>query len=204
MAYWPPYQWYFDPLSMESWPPYPWYFDPPIHGILTPYPYHIDPPTHGISTALPMVFWLPYLWYIKPPTHGMSNLLPMVYQTSYPWYFNPLPMVFWPPIHGILTPFPTHDILNPYPWYIDPLPMVFWFRYLWDIEPPTHGISNPLSISWLEMRGGVKIPWWFNLPYRGGGSGQYTMDENWPQGQNTIWHQLSLSKCSTIIIAIRS
>ena len=38
--------------------------------------------------------------------------------------------------------------------------------------------------------GGVKIPWGFNLPYRGGAvfnkEVQYTMDENWPRGQFTM------------------
>jgi hypothetical protein len=37
-------------------------------------------------------------------------------------YRPPLSMVFWPPTHGILIP---------YPWYID---------------PPIHGISNPLTM----------------------------------------------------------
>jgi hypothetical protein len=68
------------------------------------------------------MFW----WYFENP-------LPMVDQTSYPWYIeplihgisNPIPMIFWPPTHGMLTPYPlyfepsTHGILNP-------LPMVYW------------------------------------------------------------------------------
>ena len=100
---------------------------------------------------------------MEPHTHGIS--------TPYPWYLapptidilTPLPMVFWPPIHGILIPLPMeyrppiHGILTPYPWYVDPLP-----------------------ISWLEMRG-VKIPWGFNLPYRGSVFNK--------GGQNTIWHR---------------
>ena len=51
----------------------------------------------------------------------------------------------------------------------DPLPMVFWPPYPWYIDPPTHGILNPLPmvyrpplhmifwppyIFWLEMVGG--------------------------------------------------
>ena len=66
-------------------------------------------------------------------------------------YRPPSPsMVFWPP----------------YPRYFDPLPMVY-LRYF-----------EPLPISWLEMRG-VKIPWGFNLPYRGSVFNK--------GGQNTIW-----------------
>ena len=38
----------------------------------------------------------------------------------------------------------------------------------------------PLPISWLEMRG-VKIPWGFNLPYRGSVFNK--------GGQNIIWHR---------------
>jgi hypothetical protein len=74
-------------------------------------------------------------------------------------------MIFWPPIHGILTPYPwyielsTNGILStlsivfwtPYPWFMTPLSMVFWPPYPWYIEPstnyiltpPTHGILNP-------------------------------------------------------------
>ena len=120
------------------------------------------PHTHGISTPLPMVFWPPYRWYFDPLTHGIL--------TPYPWYIDPhthgiltpLSMVFWPPYPWYFDP-PIHDILNPLPMYI---------------EPPTHGILTPLPIYWLEMRG-VKIPWAFNLPYRGvsvfNKGGQFTM-----------------------------
>ena len=110
----------------------------------------MEPHTHGIST--------PYPWYFDPPTHAIST---------------PLLMVFWPHTHGILTPLPM--LYRPlYLWYFDPIPMVFW--------SPTHGTSTtlsmviwprypwyiePLPISSLEMRG-VKIPWGFNLPYKGG------------------------------------
>jgi hypothetical protein len=97
--------------------------------------------------------------------------------------------------------------LTPYPWYIDPhthgiltpLSMVFWPPYQWYIEPPTHGILTPLPIYWLEMRG-VKIPWGFNLPYRGGG--QYTMDENWPRGQFTMGVKIPYDTGSDIISII--
>ena len=43
MVFWPPYPWYFDPLSMVYWPPYPWYIDPLTHGILTPLPMEYRP-----------------------------------------------------------------------------------------------------------------------------------------------------------------
>ena len=55
---------------------------------------------------------------------------------------TPLPMVIWPAIHGILTPLPM-VYRTPYPWYFDP--------------PAYLLIRNE----------GVKIPWAFNLPYRG-------------------------------------
>jgi hypothetical protein len=76
-----------------------------------------------------------------------------------------LPMVYRPPTHGILIPLPIEYrppymvFWPPYPWYFDPLPMVY--------RPPYPWYFDPLSISWLEMRR-VKIPWGFNLPYRGG------------------------------------
>jgi hypothetical protein len=87
---------------------------------------------------------------------------PVSYGILTPLYgkLNPhgiLSMVFWPPTHGILIP---------YPWYIDPhihgiftpLTMVYRTPYPWYFDP--------LPISWLEMRG-INIPWGFNLPYRG-------------------------------------
>ena len=60
------------------------------------------------------------------------------------------------------------------------------------MEPHTHGISTPLPMlfwppAYLLIRNeGVKIPWGFNLPYRGvcfqkGGS-------IYRKGQNTIWY----------------
>jgi hypothetical protein len=133
------------------------------------------PPTHGISTTHGIL--TPYPWYIDPPTHGILTPLPMVYWPTYPWYFDPLPMVYWPPYPWYFDP-PIHGILTP-------LPMVFWSPYPWYFEPPTHvyrtpthGILTPLPIYWLEMRG-VKIPWAFNLPYRGvsvfNKGGQFTM-----------------------------
>ena len=57
---------------------------------------------------------------------------------------NPLPMVFWPPTHGISNPLPI-VFWTPYPWYIKPLHMVYHSpsTVFW---PPTHGVSTPLSI----------------------------------------------------------
>jgi hypothetical protein len=98
----------------------------------------------------------PYPWYIEPSIHGILTPLPMVYQTPYPWYFDP-------PTHGILTP----------------LSMVYWTPYPWYFDNPTHGILTTLPISWLEMRG-VKIPWGFNLPYKG--AGQFSI-----RGVNIPW-----------------
>ena len=94
--------------------------------------------------------------------------LAIVYRPPYPWYIDPS----------------THGILNP-------LPMVYWPPYPWYFDPPTHDILTSLHIFWLEMGGGgFKIPWGFNLPYRGGSifnkGVQYTMDVNWPRVQFTM------------------
>jgi hypothetical protein len=119
-----------------------------------------------------MVFWPLLSMVFWPP-------LPMVYQTTYPWYIDH-------PTYGILTS------LTMVYWH--PLLMAYRPPYSWYFDLPTHGIlTHPLPISWLEMRR-VKIPWGFNLPYRGGGVfNKYTMDENLPRshlpwGENTIWH----------------
>jgi hypothetical protein len=78
-----------------------------------------------------MVFWPPNPLYIESPIHGILNPQHMVFWSLYPWYFDPLPMVFRPPIPDIPIPLPMifwppiHDNLIPYSWYI---------------EPPTHGI----------------------------------------------------------------
>ena len=133
-------------------------------------PWYFDP--------LPMVYRTPCTWYFDPPIHG--------FWPSYPWYFDPhthgisKPLSVLFPTHGILTP-PSMIFLPPYPWYI---------------EPPTHGISNPLLLYYEPLLFG-----------RNGGGGQFTMRgfkirwqkidhrvniwyENWPRGQNNIWHQL--------------
>ena len=173
--FWPPTDGISPPYPSNIDPPYPWYIDPPTHGILTPlsmvywppYPWYIDPLTHGISTPLPMVFWPPYPWYIDPPTHGILNPLPMVYPMV---YWTPYPRYIDPPIHGILPPLPI------------------------EYRPPTHDILTSLHIFWLEM-GGFKIPWGFNLPYRGGSvfnkGVQYTMDVNRPQVQFTMGFKIT-------------
>ena len=152
------------------------------HGISTPlpmvfwppYPWYIDPPTHGILT--------PYPWYIDPPTHGILTPLPMVYRPPYPWYFDP-------PTHGILNPLPM-VFWPPYPWYIDPLSMVFWPPHLIEYRPPyTWYFDLPAYL--LIRNGGFKIPWGFNLPYRGGSvfnkGVQYTMDVNRPRCHMVFW-----------------
>ena len=152
------------------------------------------PPTDGISTPLPMVYWTPYPWYIDPPTHGILTPLPMEYRIPYSWYFDP-------PIHGISTPFP---------WYIEPLThgistplsMVFW-------PSPTRRMSTPytwyfdLPAYLLIRNGGFKIPWGFNLPYRGGSvfnkGVQYTMNVNWPRVQFTMGFKIPYDTgCPTI------
>ena len=82
---------------------------------------------------------------------------------------------------------------TPYPWYFEWLPMVFW--------PPFDGILTRLPISWLEMRG-FKIPWDFNLPYRGEFSIRVSIYHRWkltPRsiyhgGQHTIWHRLEMCR----------
>ena len=71
----------------------------------------------------------------------------MVVWPIYSWYFDPS-------IHGILTSL-SIVFWPPYPWCIDPVRRLFWPIYPW-------------YISWLYIQG-VKIPWWFNLPYMGEG-----------------------------------
>ena len=82
------------------------------------------------------------------------------------WYFDP-------PIHGISTP----------------LPIVYWPPYPWYFDPPSNGISTPpytwyfdLPAYLLIRNGGVKIPWGFNLPYRGG---QFSI-----RGFNILWMKI--------------
>ena len=68
-------------------------------------------------------------------------------------------MVFW-------TPYPWYFDTT-YPWYIDPpthdisnpLSMVFWTPYPWYFEPPTHGISNLLPMLFRPP-----YPWYFDPP----------------------------------------
>ena len=109
-----------------------------------------------------MVYWTPYLWYIKSPTYSISNPLPIVFWPPYQWNIKPplvlssasskIAMEYWPPL-------PHHVILKP-------ILMAYRPHYLWYFESHSHVILNPLTISWLEMRG-FKITWGFDLPYRG-------------------------------------
>jgi hypothetical protein len=66
-----------------------------LHGIKTHLPMVFWPPTNGIWSPIPMVY--------RPPTHGILTPLPLVYRPPYPWYFDSLSMVFWSPIHAMLT-----------------------------------------------------------------------------------------------------
>jgi hypothetical protein len=146
----------------------------------------------------------PYARYFYPLTHGIPN---------------PLPMVFWSPIHGIFTP-PSHGISNPLPMVFSPLYMVFWLPYPCYLELPTHGISTPIHViltpilmlyrtpypsyfnhtspwyfdppSYLLIRNeGVKIPW--GSMFNTGGSiyhgWKLTLESIYHGGQNTIWHR---------------
>ena len=111
---------------------------------------------------LSMVYQTAYPWYFEPsyPWPWYIDPLPMEYRLPYPWYFDP-------PTHGILTPLPM-AFWPPYSWYFDP-------SYPWYFEPPTHGILTPPA--YLLIR---------NEEVQNTMEGQYTMDENWPQGQNTM------------------
>jgi hypothetical protein len=106
--------------------------------------------------------------------------------------FDPLPMVFWCPTHGILTPYlwyiappppPLSMVFWPtYPWYIDPLSMVIWPPYPWYFDP---------SAYLLIRNEGVKIPW--GSMFHTGGSiyhgWKLTPESLYHGGQNTIWHR---------------
>ena len=89
-----------------------------------------------------------------PPTHGISNPLSMVYSTTYPWYVDPLSIVFWHPIHDNLNPL-SMIFWTPYSSYVDPLPMAY--------EPLIDDILNPLPmIFWpLPMVFLPLFPWYF-------------------------------------------
>ena len=112
-------------------------------------------------------------WYFDPPIHGILTPLPMLYWPPYPWYIDN----------------PTHGILNPFPWNIEPLMHGILTPLAIEYRPPTHDILTSLHI-FLLLMGGFKIPWGFNLPYRGGSvfnkGVQYTMDVNRPRVQFTM------------------
>jgi hypothetical protein len=159
MAYWTPYRCYFysltygvsNPLSTVYWTPVHGILTS-THGILTPLTNVCSPPTRVIST--------PYPWQCYLTIHGILN--------PYPWYFYPLPMVFLPLTHGILTPaihnslIPLHMVFwIPYPWYIETNIQVTLTRYPWCIEPLSMVYGTPYP--WYSDT----FPWYFN-PYAHG------------------------------------
>jgi hypothetical protein len=115
-----------------------------------------------------------YPWYVESLTIGISSLIPMV---------------FWPPTHGILNPLrmvyrtPTHDISHllsmvyrtPYHGILISLPMVYRIPCSIYVDP---------------------LPMVYGTPSFGRNKGvQYTMigfNRQWPKiclrGQNTIWY----------------
>ena len=167
MVFWPPIHGILTPLSMVYWPPYPCHFDPlsidpPTHGILTPYPWYFDPPTHYFD-PLSMVFWPPYPWYFDLPT---------VYRSPYPWYIDPSTHgILTPPIHGILTSLPmifwppTHGISNPLLWYYEPLFFgrnegvnLPWGGSKYNDEKSTLGSKYHITLAILSEQPSDKLP----------------------------------------------
>ena len=162
MVFWTPTDSISNPLPMVFWSSYLWYIENPTHAIKNPLTMLYWNPYHSILNPLPIVYWKLYPWYFDPTTHDMSSpSLSMVFRTPYTWYMeppthgvsNPLLVVFRSP-YSLYIELHTNGISNPLSWYIE-LPTH-------DILTPSYGISNPLPISCLEMRG-------FNLPYKGGG-----------------------------------
>jgi hypothetical protein len=117
------------------------------------------------QTPVSMVYRTPYLWYFDPLAHGISNLIPLVYRTFCYRIMNPLHMVLWPPIHGMLN----HIHLayqTTYPWYfgtptqciLNYIPMVSKTPYPWHIKLGSifhvhwsqYAISGEFDISWIE------------------------------------------------------
>ena len=99
-----------------------------------------------------MVVWPIYPWYSDPSIHGILTSLSIVFWPPYSWCIVPVRRLFWPIYPWYFDPF-TNGILTP-------LSMVFLAPY------PLY--FDPLPISWLYIQG-IKIPWWFNLPYMGEG-----------------------------------
>jgi hypothetical protein len=100
----------------------------------------------------------------------------------YPWHFDPLPMVYRPPlIHGILTHLPM-VYWPPIHGNLTPLPMVYRTPYPWYFDP---------SAYLLIRNEGVKIPW--GSMFHTGGSiyhgWKLTPESIYHGGQNTIWHR---------------
>ena len=52
-----------------------------------------------------------------------------------------------------------YDILTPYAWYFYPLPIIYWTLYQWIIEPPVHGILNPLPLVFDPVTHGILTPY---------------------------------------------
>jgi hypothetical protein len=85
MEYWPPPMVYWtssnsisNPLPTAFWTPYPWYFDSLSIVYQT---------TQIINYELcntAMEYWL--------PSHGILKPLPMLLRSPYPWYFDPSTM----------------------------------------------------------------------------------------------------------------
>jgi hypothetical protein len=126
----------------------PWYIEPLLVLLRPPYSWYIGPLR---------IFWTPFLWYIKPSTNGVLNLLPMVCQTTSLWDIEPQPVVYWIP-WLVFWPLPLiHGIYNPMPMLFWPLSMLYQTPYLWNIEPPSHGISSPLlMVFWPPTHGVLK------------------------------------------------
>ena len=100
----PPIHGMLSPLSMVCRTPYPWYIQPLTHGIVICYTWYLKPSLHGILNPLLMAHRTPYQKYCDPPAYGVSNAYGIL--TLYPCYFDPLPMVYRPPSHGMLDPYP--------------------------------------------------------------------------------------------------
>jgi len=113
-----------------------------------------------------MVVWPIYPWYFDLSIHGILTSLSTVYWPPDPWCIDPVRMLFWPI----------------YPWYFDPSTNSIWTPLSMVVWAPYPLYSDPLPISWLEMQG-VKMPWWFNLPYMG--EGKFS-----ERGVNIPWMQI--------------
>jgi hypothetical protein len=145
---------------------------------------------YGIEYTMNKGFDMPWVGYSN--THGILITLPLGFLHTYPCYIEPLPMVFWNPIHGTSNPSPTHGNFIPVPmiyrtpyWsYIESptngilttYPEVFWTLYQWYLNPlpivfwpPTYSISNTLlTVYW------TPYPWYID-PHNHGIFTQFSM-----------------------------